>query len=266
MQYAESVFPDPGDQAAFIATIGPFTPIQELDAFEIGFKQQIGILDYSVAVYFMDWQNQTFFDLALPNFQSVNLAGDAEYTGIEFEWNAAITDWFTFSGGFNYVDAEFTDFGGSGSLASEVLAPGQQILPANPTIPAGQQIDSTGLSPRYISETTGVLSFDFNFPVGDMGVYARADAIWTGDFYLDNFEYNQIEGYWKLNLRGGVELTESIRAEIYALNVTDDRSYLTTGGTTGVSFFALGNRSAFGTLPPAREIGLRLIANFGGGN
>ena len=263
--YAASVFAgDPAGEAQLVATVGPFTPIQELDAFEVGWKQQVGILDYSVAVYYMDWQEQTFFDLALPNFVSVNLAGDAEYTGIELEWNAAITEWFTFSGGFNYVDAEFTDFGGAGTLASEVLAPGQQILPANPTIPAGQQVDSTGLSPRYISETTGVFSFDFNFPIGNFAVYARADALWTGDFYLDNFEWNKIDGYWKLNLRGGVQLTDNFRAEIYGLNVTDDRSWLTTGGTTGTSFFALANRSAFGTLPATREIGLRVIAEFGG--
>jgi len=265
VQYAESVFAgDPAGQAELIAAVGPFTPIQELDAFEIGWKQQWGILDYSVAIYYNDWLNQTFFDLALPNFQSVNLAGDAEYTGIEVEWNIAFTEWFTFSGGFNYVDAEFTDFGASGSLASEVLVPGQQILPFSPTLPAGQQVDATGLTPRYISDTTGVFSFDFNFPLGDMAVYARADALWTGDFYIDNFEYNQVDGYWKLNLRGGVELTESLRAEIYGLNVTDDRSWLTTGGTTGLSFFAIGDRSGFGTLPPTREIGIRLIANFGG--
>jgi iron complex outermembrane receptor protein len=265
VEYAASVFDgDPEGQAELIAAVGPFTPIQELDAFEIGWKQQWGILDYSVAVYYMDWQNQTFFDLALPNFVNVNLAGNAEYTGLEVEWNMALTEWFTFSGGFNYVDAEFTDFGASGSLASEVLAPGQQNLPFTPTIPAGEQIDATGLSPRYISDTTGVFSFDFNFPIGSMALYARADALWTGDFYIDNFEWNKVDGYWKLNLRGGVEVTESLRAEIYGLNVTDDRSWLTTGGTTGVSFFGIADRSAFGTLPPAREIGIRLIANFGG--
>ena len=249
-----------------IATVGPFTPIQELDAYEIGWKQEVGILNYSDRRLLHGLaESRLFPDLVLPAFTSINLSGSAEYTGIEFEWSAAITDWFTFSGGFNYVDAEFTDFGGSGSSASEVLAPGNQILPASPSIPAGQQISSNGLTPRYISDTTGVFSFDFNFPIAGRAVYARADALWTGDFYIDNFEWNKVDGYWKLNLRAGVDLTESVRAEIYGLNVTDDRSWLTTGGDTGISFFAPANRRGFGTLPPTREIGLRVIANFGGG-
>lgn len=280
VDYAEELIPDdPGDpgntqpaedRAALIAAVGLFTPTQELDAFEIGWKQQVGILDYSVAVYYMDWQNQTFFDLSLPSFRAVNLAGDAEYTGIEFEWNAAITDWFTFSGGFNFVDAEFTDFGGAGSLASEVLAPGQQSLFGNPpgvnpplrTINPTEQIDATGNRPRYIEDTTAFFSFDFNFPLGNMGFYTRADAIWSGDFYADNFEWNEVEGSWRLNLRGGVELTENVRAEIYGLNVTDDRSYLSSGGSTGISFTAPADRRSFSILPQAREVGVRLIANF----
>jgi iron complex outermembrane receptor protein len=111
VDYADAIIPDPGDgstdfldqRAAVVDAVGLFTGIQELDAFEVGIKQQLGAINYSVAVYFMEWQNQTFFDLSLPAFAAVNLPGDAEYTGIEFEWNAPLTDWATFSGGFNYV-------------------------------------------------------------------------------------------------------------------------------------------------------------------
>lgn len=64
-------------------TVGFFTPRQELDAFEIGFKQRVSFLDYSVSVYSMDWKNQTFFDLSpFPLFIPINLAGDSEYLGL----------------------------------------------------------------------------------------------------------------------------------------------------------------------------------------
>jgi outer membrane receptor protein involved in Fe transport len=271
VDYADAIIPDPGDgstdfldqRAGIVDAVGLFTGIQELDAFEVGIKQQLGAINYSVAVYFMEWQNQTFFDLSLPAFAAVNLPGDAEYTGIEFEWNAPLTDWATFSGGFNYVQPEFTDFGGAGSVANEVLAPGQNSL-FNPSITPGQQIDATGNRPRYIQETTGNLSLDLRFPVGRFAVYARADAIWNGDFYIDNFEYNKVDGYWKLNLRAGMAINDSTRVELYGLNVTDDRSWLSAGGTTGVSFFSPADRRGFGVLPQAREVGLRLVANFGG--
>lgn len=271
VDYAAAIITDPGDGSTdflqqredLVAAVGLFTGTQELDAFEIGIKQQFGAINYSVAAYYMDWLNQTFFDLSLPAFAAVNLPGDAEYTGIEFEWVAPLTDWFTFSGGFNYVDAEFADFGGAGSVANEVLAPGQNSL-FNPSITPGQQIDATGNSPRYIPATTGNLSFDVNFPIGRFGAYARADAIWNGDFYLDNFEYNQVDGYWRVNLRAGLQFNDSTRVELYGLNVTDDRSWLSAGGTTGVSFFSPADRRGFGVLPQAREVGLRLIANFGG--
>jgi iron complex outermembrane receptor protein len=267
--YADAVIRNPNDgttdyldqRADLVDAVGLFTGLQELDAFELGVKQQLGFMNYSVALYYMDWLNQNFFDLSLPAFAAVNLPGDAEYTGIELEWNAALTDWATFSGGFNYVKAEFKDFGGAGSVANEVLAPGQNSL-FNPAITPGQQIDATGNSPRYIPATTGNLSLDVRFPIGEMGFYARADAIWNGDTYIDNFEYNKIDGFWKLNLRAGLDVNDSTRVELYGLNVTDDRSWLSAGGTTGVSFFSVADRRGFGVLPQAREVGLRVVANF----
>lgn len=269
VDYADAIIRDPGDgsedylqqRADLVEAVGLFTGVQELDAWELGIKQQTAFGNYSVALYYMDWQNQTFFDLSLPAFAAVNLPGDAEYTGIELEWVAPITDWFTFSGGFNYVDAEFTDFGGAGSVANEVLAPGQNSL-FNPAITPGQQIDATGNSPRYIPATTGNLSFDFRIPVGNQSFYARADAIWNGDFYIDNFEYNKVDGYWKLNLRAGWNISDSMRVEVVGTNVTDDRSWLSAGGTTGVSFFSPSDRRGFGVLPQGREVGVRLVANF----
>lgn len=160
--------------------------------------------------------------------------------------------WLRVIGGISYVDAELTDFGGAGSDATAVLARG--------LITGGLQVDASGNQPRYIPALTGNFSLDFNFDnVLGRPVYARADAIYTGDFYVDNFEYNQVDAHWKLNLRGGVEVTDKIRAEVFVTNVTDDRSWITSGGTTSG---APGSRTTFSNAPPTREVGLRVIANF----
>lgn len=236
------------------ANVGFFTPRQELTALEIGLKQRIGILYYGASIYTMDWKDQTFFELSVPGFVPLNLAGDSEYFGIDIEFDAALTDWVTISGGWSYNDVEFTDFAGAGSIATSVLSPGGTILP-------GTQIDATGNVPRYIPELTGNLSATFNFGnVAGKPVFARVDGVYTGDFYIDNFEWNQVDAYWKFNLRAGVELSDNLRAEAFLLNATDDRSWITAGGTTSIT--ATPARKTFGVAPRGREFGFRMVANF----
>ena len=236
--------------------IGVFTPKQTLSAFEIGLKQRVGgWLNYSVALYFMDWKNQTFFDLS-PLFVAANLAGDSETRGVEVEFDLAPSDWFNLSGGFTYNDVEFTDFAGTGSVASAVLAP-------PPTLALGQQISSVGGRPRYIPEWTGSLSavLQLDQLVGmSNSIWLRIDGIYQGQFYVDNFEWNSVDGYWKLNARLHADISDSFSLELYGTNLTNDLSYTTAGGTTSVSGSL--NRKTFAPLPHKREVGLKLIANF----
>ncbi len=235
------------------ATVGFFTPRQELDAIEIGVKQAINDrFSYSAALYSMDWKNQTFFELS-PGFVPLNLSGDSEYTGLELEFSGQVTDWFNLSGGIGYVDAELTNFAGAGSVANAILAGG--------TIVDGNQIDSTGNAPRYIPDTTASLSAAFDFgAIGTMPVGLRIDAIHTGDFYVDNFEWNQVDASTKFNVRATIGITDNINLELFGLNVTDDRTWSTAGGTTSVSGTA--NRKTFAVPTRGDEYGLRLIADF----
>lgn len=231
------------------STVGLFTPVQELEAFEVGIKGRLmDTFGYSVAAYNMDWKNQVFFQLNNV-FASVFLPGDSKYKGIEIEFDFAATDWFTFSGGFNFVDAEFKDFGSGGTLAFRRLAP--QITGAN-------QIDATGNTPRYIPATSGSLSAEFDLTsLFDKAAFLRFDAIHTGSFFLDNVEYNQVEAYTKFNVRAGLNLSKTFSLEIFGNNITNDRSWSPSGGTTG--FFS---RKTFGGPIEGSEFGAKATFEF----
>jgi len=231
------------------ATVGLFTPVQELDAFEVGVKGRLfENFGYSVAAYNMDWQNQVFFQLN-STFASVFLPGDSKYKGIELEFDFDLTEWFKLSGGVNFVDAEFTDFGAGGTLAFRRLAP---------NIAASDQIDSVGNSPRYIPATSGSVSAEFDLTrILDKEAFLRVDAIHTGSFFLDNFEFNQIDAYTKFNARIGLSVSDSLSFEVYGNNITDDRSWSPSGGTTG--FFS---RKTFGGPIEGSEYGVKATFDF----
>ena len=236
--------------------LGFFTPKQTLSAFEVGLKQRVGgWLSYAVAAFAMDWDNQTFFELSpAPFFTAANLFGDAEIRGMEIEFDVSPNEWFNFSGGFAYNSVEFVDFAGAGSVASAVLAP---------TLSLGQQISAVGNRPRYMPEWTGSLSAAVQ--VGQLvglanSVWLRLDGIYMGQFYIDNFEWNSVEGHWKLNARLHADLGESWSVEAYANNLTNDLSHTTAGGTT--SIFGFPHRKNFAPLPRKREVGLRVSYNF----
>ncbi|WP_439533876.1 TonB-dependent receptor [Polymorphobacter sp.] len=248
------------------ATFGNFTPVQRLNAFEVGVKAApTSNLSLSVAGYYMDWQNQVQFELSSPatGFIPLFSPGDSRYKGIEAEATFAPVDWLRLEGNFNYVDAEFTDFAGAGSLAVGVLYP--QLVP-------GTQISSIGNRPRYIPTWTSALAgtVRFNKLLGfDQETFLRVDGIYNGSFFVDNFEFNEVPGNWKFNARLSSQITRNIRLDFYGLNLTNDLSFTSAGGDTAgnrtvTPAFPGGfnTRRTFGTLPRARELGLELFVTF----
>lgn len=257
-EYA-ALFPNAVDLGLTVENIGLFTDPQKLTAYEIGVKAQpSSTLGFSVAAYMMDWKNQITFNLG-PQFRPLYTAGDSEYKGIEAEATFEPVPWLNLNGYVSWVDAEFTDFGGTGSVVSQIIFPG---------ISGSQNISSVGLRPRYVSEWTG--AFGVRFGLDELfdlerEVFFRIDGNYTGDFYEDNIEYNKINGYWKFNARLGAKVTDALSVDIYGLNLTDDLSFTSSGGTTTGSLGAsvpFATRKSFGVLPRAREIGIELRLDF----
>lgn len=237
-------------------SVGFFTPRQSLDAYEIGIKQQpTDWFQYSLAGYYLDWKNQVFADLS-PNFTPVNLPGDSRTYGIDLEADIQANEWLLIVAGATYNDVKFTDFGGFGSIANNILAPG--------IIVGGTQIDAAGNRPRWIPEVSGSLSADIDLGYlmdYEPGAFIRVDGIYEGSFFLDNFEFERVPGYWKLNARAGVNVNETFAVEVYGDNLTNDQSW-TTGSGNNTSIVGSIDRKDFGTLPRKREVGIKVLASF----
>lgn len=261
---------DPGAVAADTGfdteAAGFFTPIQKLDAFEIGLKHQLNsMLRYSIAAYQMDWENQVFFVLS-PTFVSLAQPGDSEYKGVEAEVEFKPSNWLSLEAGFNYVDGAFTDYIATGSVAGAVLAPGTAApIPFGTAGPINNTtaIAADGNQVRYNPATTGTFSAEVSLDgIVNLESFLRIDAIYTGKFFIDNFEYNEVDGSTRINLRAGAQINDTFGFEVYGTNITDDLTPTTQGGTTFTSFFSQNTRRYFGQAPRGAEYGLKVIATF----
>lgn len=253
--------------------VGNFTDIQNLTSYEVGVKQQIGDwLNFSIAAYYMDWENQPFSSTTLVasafGFTSVflNATGDSEYKGIDFEFNLTPTDGLELFGSVGWVDAKVNNFGQSGSVATSVLCPtrtSDTFGPLCPITAGGGTISADGNTPRNVAEWSGAVGASYTFPVGDNEYYVRGDGLFTGKRFVDNFEYNYLKASWKVNARVGGNIGENLGLEFFVENLFNNDQF-TSGGTTGISFFSFANnaRKFFGTLPEKREVGMRLMLDF----
>lgn len=243
--------------------VGTFTPTQVLDAYEVGIKQRpVDWLNYALAAYHYDWANQTFGDVVFTpiGFVSAQVPGSSRVNGVELEANVTPTDWFDLTAGLSYNDVKFTDYAASGSVATNVLSigatPGRQI---------GELFSSNGNRTRYVPKWRG--SFTGKLAVNELIGMERAawvllTGIVTGDFFIDNHNYQRVEGYWRFNARAGVDINDNYRVEIYGNNITNDLSYGNFGGTTTYFGSPNGDRRSFGPLPEKREIGIKFSAHF----
>lgn len=257
-----NLLPDP-------AAVGDFTPIQELTSYEIGVKQRVNSwLRYSVAFFYMDWENQPFTNTVLLQpfgTAQLNLAGDSKYKGIDFEVYATPIEGLEFVGSVGWVDAELVELGSAGSVATNVLCPTSAAFTNGPVCSAFADtgtISGGGNRPRNVSEWQSAVSVTYTFPVMEHEFYVRGDAIYQGGRFIDNFAYNSIAGNWRANLRAGGNFTDFLRGEIFVENLTQNDT-LQSAGTTGFGFGAANTgRKAFGILPEKREIGFRIFADF----
>ena len=163
--------------------------------------------------------------------------------------------WLSLSGAVNYVDGTFDDFIATGSVASAVLAPG---LLNNTTA-----VDASGNEVRYNPALTGTFSAEVALDnLINVNSYIRADVNYTGEFFIDNFEFNEVDAAARINLRAGAQLNETFGVEIFGTNITDDLTPTTQGGTTFTSFFSQNTRRFFAQAPRGAEYGVKVTANF----
>lgn len=247
--FINSVAPEviPDDQ---LSALGIYTPPQENEQWELGWKQQFENWAFTLAVFHIDWKNQPFASvIVLPQGGTTSYRGpgDSKYKGFDLEITGNPTDWLNLSATVGFSDGEMTNFSSRGSNESNVLGSGPLSVVNDGNDPRNQARWTLSFSPTLLG----------NF--ADRDWFLRTDVIYESGMWADYSEYNRVSDSLRLNMRAGVDVTESFKVEVYGTNITHDKTLPPTAGTTTG---AGGLRKAFSALYRKPEFGVRLTSQF----
>ena len=231
---------------------------EEVTSYELGFKSELfdRRLRFNLAGYYNVFEGLAVVQPVLTGqgtFQSiVSNAGKVEYTGIEADFQAILSDNFSVDGAIGYVDVQF----------KELLA-GQPVNPAD-----GVQNIAAFANPGYTSPLTANLALNAVFPISSNGTELRARVGYTyedGKYSFNNSisspfndqiigdDMNIVDAQLvvdKIPLGGG-----EARVMIWAKNLTDDNNLV-----RGIDFGPLGYAGGIFGLP--RTYGVTLGFNY----
>ena len=222
-QYAEQLGPGARE----------FTKQQVLEAFEIGFKTSWadGRVIANVSIYTQKWTEQpstvgvtAFLDNNTnpvtgevagdgipnlnPNFFSVAIAGDSEYSGVELETAFLPMDDWTINFNMSYNDNEFRKLFIGGADAITCGTPNLR-----------------GKSNTRFPEWSGSLSSTYTYQTsGPWSTYVRGDLTYTGETFVDQCNLGTLQDYFLFNARVGMQ-QENIRVELYVKNLFNEDSW-----------------------------------------
>lgn len=227
---------------------------EKLENFELGLKHGFDIGGYvSVALYHMKRSNQTVrrSDIITRDGGNVDFIdyfvniGKSDINGIEVEGSFPLADWFTLDGSLSYNDSEFKVFQSGNVL--EVFG----------------DADAAGKESFRFPPLTASLGASFQGDLSPtMDWFARADVIYTGDYFTSEVNLAEVRGGEQINLRAGLE-TDAYRLEAFVTNLTDSdvptASNLTRDLTLGFDFSRYGWNNG---LRDKRQFGVRARVNF----
>lgn len=207
----------------------PSTPVQELNAYEIGLKQTLldGRMNLNVAAFFWDWDNkpagvsfQYFRDApgtdafdrdgipnALPNSLGATIGGSSEMYGVEVETFFQVNDNWNVNFNFSWAETEFTEFflGGFEQLIGTTNLKGNE----EPRYP------------KFMANFSTTYTDQLN---GEWDWFARADVSYQGDYWADYYEFAKGPAYALTNLRAGIE-KDGLRIEVFVRNALDEDTW-----------------------------------------
>ncbi len=196
---------------------GEFLEEEELTNYEIGWKQSVGPAYFAAAAYFMEWTNQQTRTQAVVDDPSVPSgvravpvlisAGATDLWGLELEGHVDVTANLRLEGTFNWAASEYKEF--DCGFCQRVLGTSDM---------SGKQ------SPRF-PEFSGSASAAYEDVLDNgLGWFARADALYTGEAYIEAINLATVDDFWRLNLRAGLE-GDRWRLTGYLENALEDDSY-----------------------------------------
>jgi len=246
------------------------TPAQELDAYELGWKQAAlgNKLRFNLTGYWYKWKNipsaltvRFFRDAtdpnlrdrvpnAVPNTLSVNVPGTQELYGLELESGLAVTDRWDVALNLSYNHNEWTDF--------SIVEPWYTLASgATANNRKGKEV------PRYPA-WIGSVSSTYTAPINDTwSWFVRGDANYTSKRYVDYANLAYLGAYSLVNAAVGAK-RENLRVEVGVRNLFDEDTWLQGIEATDFSQFgATFSRRGIGLLPQdKRQFELRANYTF----
>jgi iron complex outermembrane receptor protein len=206
-------------EAAFPG-VSETAPSQEIESLELGLKQRLfnDRLEYSVAVYDMDWTSMLSGSALVVQTSATNPApliltgvlipGDSRLRGIEFEGTALITDNWDVNLRLDLMDTEYVTF----------FQPFVAQLTSQTS-----RFDGNTL-PRVPQRSASIASTYRGRVNSDWGWFVRGDVNYTGKAWDSEANIVQTDDFTRVNLRIGFE-RENLSVELYARNLFDNDNW-----------------------------------------
>jgi iron complex outermembrane recepter protein len=284
-RYAFGTADERAQYEALVPGIQDFTGPESLQAWEIGWKQQL--LDGRAAVNltyynYPDWDNQkgrvvanifetnpmTGLRNAGPNSRNVVVVGSSELQGLELDASWRATPNWDLQLGAEWTKNEYKDF--IFNFVAPLVASGVPVINPATGSPYPAYIQSTQMrgntAPRY-PEWRVTAGTTFRFRVKDeSNWFTRWDASTQGETFVDESNLATADGFTIVNARVGYE-KEKVRAEFFVTNLFDEENWAVANRWTDFSILGniLGLTSSQGILvspQPKRQYGLRFSYEF----
>ncbi|MBA3582286.1 MAG: TonB-dependent receptor [Gammaproteobacteria bacterium] len=205
-----------GRPSSLITALTTYDP-ETVQTIEAGVKSEFGPIRLNAAVFKSDYQNIQLLVINNTNgvFDTRNV-GDADFTGVEVEAQAFLSEALQLMFGLGWLDNEYT------SLR-------QPTAPQTLTVELSDKLPNT-------PEWTASLGAQYAIFFGDNKLAIRGDYNWRDEFYfqVENDAGELQEAYGVLNLRAAYSwAAETQTLALYGENVTDEEYNLNMQDSRG---------------------------------
>lgn len=264
---------------------------ERLDVWELGAKTTVmdGRLRLNGAMFFQDFKDkQISVQEVIGNTTGTrirNISG-SEVKGLELDASFQATDNLRLSGGYTYLDSEYTDYTVITQSANDI-ARGQLGNGKGCTkimeVPADSgdvfcEISFNGNELERSPKHAFLLDASYTNNLFDTGLewFGQINYNWQDSRWMETFNIVELPSYSRTNISAGV-MGDIWDVQFYVENVFDDDTVITASGNAGISTaqWRLGladgavagpklPSDTFANLPNPRLIGARINWRFGG--
>ena len=265
---------------------------EEMQVWEVGMKRTLmdGRLRFNGAYFFQDFTDKQISIQRVVRGQLgtvISNASGAEIHGVELDVDWLITDNWRLSGGYTWLNGEFTDY----KVLTTSSADPARIGNCNLVEAGGEmvcEVDRTGFDLERTPDHAWQFTLSYQGPSRirqGWDTFASFSALYQSERFMEDFNKKILKSYMRANLSFGLA-TDEWEFSVYVKNLFDDDTITWAGGGPGMPVsdwrFAVlldGTRpgppglaalipapriasTVYGYLPDPRQIGIRLNYRF----